>query len=194
LKTNCTPGQFSLGLQLLEHGLKEFPKDPVVLFVASVYFDAFFGDRGAKKSSRYIEEVKRLNPSFAMKFQLYTRERLYMEQRKASKVANGEQLHVLESAEFQNLDKRVKREHFLALTAVRDFWEGVRNQADIFKLSNAVERLAYHGKAAKESYNRLLVMFPENKSILQSYAQFLFAVEGDSDRGNSILEMLSQGI
>jgi hypothetical protein len=193
LTKNNSPSQLALGMQLIEQGLKEFPRDSFMLFLSATYLDAFYGEKGKRKASRYIEDLKKIKPSFEFKFQVYIKERTDLENRKTSDVADGEQLHVLESAEFQNLDRRVKREHFLALTAVRDFWESIRIGADISKLSSAVTRLGTHGEAAKDCYNRLLLMYPKNKSILRSFAKFLFSVDGDTDRGNAILELIKEG-
>jgi predicted Zn-dependent protease len=190
---DATPQQMTIGLQLIERGLQEFPRDCLMLFIAGNYMDAFYGDSGAKTAIRIFDELKKRKPPFDIKFQMYSRERADLDQRKTSGVADGEEMHVLESAEFQNLDRKVKREHFLALSAVRDFWEGIRTQAETSKLSDAVARLGKHCHAAKESYATLLVKYPKNKNILRSYAQFLLTVEGDSDRANVILDLVEEG-
>ncbi|KAJ3366365.1 hypothetical protein GGF31_008093 [Allomyces arbusculus] len=187
IRENPTPNQITVGLQLLERGLIEFD-DTLLLFVAATYLAAYFGDAGKTAADELIEEIKARPIRFDEKFLIYAKERQEREDDKLGEYgAQGRGL--LESAEFQNLDRKSKVAHLLSLYAMREFFETVRIQGSLVQLSNALSKLTQHRSVAIDTYARLLIKFPKSKSVLRSYAQFLISVDGDHFKATQLLTL-----
>ncbi|KAJ3347752.1 hypothetical protein GGF32_006587 [Allomyces javanicus] len=187
IRENPTPNQITIGLQLLERGLIEFD-DTLLLFIAATYLAAYFGDTGKTAADELIEQIKARPIRFDEKFLVYAKERQECEDDKLGEYgAQGRGL--LESAEFQNLDRKSKKEHLLSLYAMREFFETVRTQGSLVQLSNALDKLTLHRTIASDTYARLLIKFPKSKSVLRSYAQFLIAVDGDQVKATQLLAL-----
>ncbi|KNE69763.1 hypothetical protein AMAG_20035 [Allomyces macrogynus ATCC 38327] len=190
IRENPTPNQITVGLQLLERGLIEFD-DTLMLFVAATYLAAYFGDAGKTAADELIEEIKARPIRFDEKFLVYAKERQEREDDKLSECgAQGRGL--LESAEFQNLDRKSKIAHLLSLYAMREFFETVRIQGSLVQLSNALSKLTLHRSVAIDTYARLLIKFPKSKSVLRSYAQFLISVDGDHFKATQLLALVDE--
>ncbi|KAJ3347751.1 hypothetical protein GGF32_006586, partial [Allomyces javanicus] len=190
IRENPTPNQITVGLQLLERGLIEFD-DTLLLFVAATYLAAYFGDAGKTAAEELIEEIKARPIRFDEKFLVYAKERQEREDDKLGEYgAQGRGL--LESAEFQNLDRKSKVAHLLSLYAMREFFETVRIQGSLVQLSNALSKLTLHRSVAIDTYARLLIKFPKSKSVLRSYAQFLISVDGDHFKATQLLALVDE--
>ncbi|KAJ3366364.1 hypothetical protein GGF31_008092 [Allomyces arbusculus] len=190
IRENPTPSQITVGLQLLERGLIEFD-DTLLLFIAATYLAAYFGDTGKTAADELIEQIKARPIRFDEKFLVYAKERQEREDDKLGEYgAQGRGL--LESAEFQNLDRKSKKEHLLSLYAMREFFETVRTQGSLVQLSNVLDRFTLHRTIASDMYARLLIKFPKSKSVLQSYAQFLIAVDGDQVKAAQLLALVDE--
>jgi hypothetical protein len=181
-----------MGKKLIDQGLQEFPRDCMMLFVAGIYFESFCGEQGRRTANRIFDEMKTCNPPFDLKFQVYMRERASADQRKTPGIVDGEQVHVLESAEFQNWDRRAKKGHFLALSAIREFWAGVVQRATLATLSDSVLWFGTHCYSARECYSFLAANYPRNRAVLRAYCQFLISVVKDFERGQAILSFVEE--
>ncbi|KAJ3356107.1 hypothetical protein GGF32_001688 [Allomyces javanicus] len=188
IRAHPTPHQVTLGLQLLEQGLMQFD-DPLLMFLAAMYLQTYFGDVGKVAAAELLEAVKRRSVAVDLKFLLYAHDRQVMDMHKTAGMGGNEPLQVLENAELQNLDRKSKHEHLQSLLAVREVFECLRTGAPAAQLSEAVGKMSHHRAEANRCYARLLERFPKSKSILRSYAQFLFAVEGNSTKATQILDM-----
>ncbi|KAJ3369299.1 hypothetical protein GGF31_005399 [Allomyces arbusculus] len=188
IRANPTPHQVTLGLQLLEQGLMQFD-DPLLMFLAAMYLQTYFGEVGKVAAAELLEAVKRRDVAVDLKFLLYAHDRQVMDMHKTAGMGGNEPLQVLENAELQNLDRKSKHEHLQSLLAVREVFECLRTGAPATQLSEAVGKMSHHRAEANRCYARLLERFPKSKSILRSYAQFLFAVEGNSTKATQILDM-----
>ncbi|KNE71188.1 hypothetical protein AMAG_15849 [Allomyces macrogynus ATCC 38327] len=190
IRENPTPNQITVGLQLLERGLIEFD-DTLLLFIAATYLAAYFGDTGKTAADELIEQIKARPIRFDEKFLVYAKERQEREDDKLGEYgAQGRGL--LESAEFQNLDRKSKKEHLLSLYAMRELFDTVRAQGSLVQLSNALDKLTLHRTVATDTYARLLIKFPKSKSVLRSYAQFLIAVDGDQIKAAQLLALVDE--
>ncbi|KNE67678.1 hypothetical protein AMAG_12413 [Allomyces macrogynus ATCC 38327] len=189
IRANPTPHQVTLGLQLLEQGLMQFD-DPLLMFLAAMYLRTYFGEVGKVAAAELLEAVKRRDVAVDLKFLLYAHDRQVMDMHKTAGMGGNEPLQVLENAELQNLDRKSKHEHLQSLLAVREVFECLRTGAPATQLSEAVGKMSHHSAEANRCYARLLERFPKSKSILRSYAQFLFAVEGNAAKATQILDMV----
>ncbi|KAJ3352348.1 hypothetical protein GGF32_003802 [Allomyces javanicus] len=188
IRENPTPNQITVGLQLLERGLIEFD-DTLLLFIAATYLAAYFGDAGKTAADELIEQIKARPIRFDEKFLIYAKERQEREDDKLGEFgAQGRGL--LESAEFQNMDRKSKVAHLLSLYAMREFFETVRTHGSLAQLSNALGKLTIHRTVASETYARLLIKFPKSKSVLRSYAQFLISVDGNQVKAAQLLALV----
>ncbi|KNE70239.1 hypothetical protein AMAG_14392 [Allomyces macrogynus ATCC 38327] len=188
IRAHPTSHQVTLGLQLLEQGLMQFD-DPLLMFLAAMYLQTYFGEVGKVAAAELLEAVKRRSVAVDLKFLLYAHDRQVMDMRKTAGMGGNEPLQVLENAELQNLDRKSKHEHLQSLLAVREVFECLRTGTPAAQLSEAVGKMSHHRAEANRCYARLLERFPKSKSILRSYAQFLFAVEGNAAKATQILEM-----
>ncbi|KNE71186.1 hypothetical protein AMAG_15847 [Allomyces macrogynus ATCC 38327] len=188
IRENPTPNQITVGLQLLERGLIEFD-DTLLLFIAATYLAAYFGDAGKTAADELIEQIKARPIRFDEKFLIYAKERQEREDDKLGEYgAQGRGL--LESAEFQNMDRKSKVAHLLSLYAMRELFETVRTHGSLVQLSNALTKLTIHRTVASETYARLLIKFPKSKSVLRSYAQFLISVDGNQVKATQLLALV----
>ncbi|KNE69764.1 hypothetical protein AMAG_20036 [Allomyces macrogynus ATCC 38327] len=188
IRENPTPNQITVGLQLLERGLIEFD-DTLLLFIAATYLAAYFGDAGKTAADELIEQIKARPIRFDEKFLIYAKERQEREDDKLGEYgAQGRGL--LESAEFQNMDRKSKVAHLLSLYAMREFFETVRTHGSLVQLSNALSKLTIHRTVASETYSRLLIKFPKSRSVLRSYAQFLISVDGNQVKATQLLALV----
>ncbi|KNE71185.1 hypothetical protein AMAG_15846 [Allomyces macrogynus ATCC 38327] len=191
IREDPTPKQISVGLQLLERGLIEFD-DTLLLFIAATYLAAYFGDAGKTAADELIEQIKLRPIPFDEKFLIYARDRHEHESTKMGEAGTSGR-GLLDNAEFQNLDRKSKKEHLLSLYTVREFYECVRSQGSLVQLSHIVGKLSVHRELANDAYSRLLVKFPKSKRLLRSYSQFLIAVEGNAIKAGQILEIAEDG-
>ncbi|KNE69779.1 hypothetical protein AMAG_14318 [Allomyces macrogynus ATCC 38327] len=191
IREGPTPKQISVGLQLLERGLIEFD-DTLLLFIAATYLAAYFGDAGKTAADELIEQIKLQPIPFDEKFLIYARDRHEHESTKMGEAGTSGR-GLLDNAEFQNLDRKSKKEHLLSLYTVREFYECVRSQGSLVQLSHIVGKLSVHRELANDAYSRLLVRFPKSKRLLRSYSQFLIAVEGNAIKAGHILEIAEDG-
>ncbi|KAJ3352347.1 hypothetical protein GGF32_003801 [Allomyces javanicus] len=191
IREDPTPKQISVGLQLLERGLIEFD-DTLLLFIAATYLAAYFGDAGKTAADELIEQIKLRPIPFDEKFLIYARDRYEHESTKMGEAGTSGR-GLLDNAEFQNLDRKSKKEHLLSLYTVREFYECVRSQGSLVQLSHIVGKLSVHRELANDAYSRLLVKFPRSKRLLRSYSQFLIAVEGNAIKAGQILEIAEDG-
>ncbi|KAJ3366367.1 hypothetical protein GGF31_008095 [Allomyces arbusculus] len=186
IREDPTPKQISVGLQLLERGLIEFD-DTLLLYIAATYLAAYFGDAGKTAADELIEQIKLRPIPFDEKFLIYARDRHEHESTKMGEAGTSGR-GLLDNAEFQNLDRKSKKEHLLSLYTVREFYECVRSQGSLIQLSHIVGKLSVHRELANDAYSRLL-----SKRLLRSYSQFLIAVEGNAIKAGQILEIAEDG-
>ncbi|KAI9190132.1 hypothetical protein H9P43_001565 [Blastocladiella emersonii ATCC 22665] len=184
IRSNPTAKQILLGLQLLERGLVEYPKDPLLLLLAATYLGAYFGPDGERAAEDLLDELHQSMHKVPLdiKFLTYTHER--------SSRDRGE--HVLDRASFDSLARDLRRHHLAALYSLRDLWDAVRTGGSNEQLTNIFSRLAVYQAGARKCFNRLIERDPRDKSILRAYAQFLTCVEADPFKAAQILEIADE--
>ncbi|KAJ3362650.1 hypothetical protein GGF31_001543 [Allomyces arbusculus] len=191
IREDPTPKQISVGLQLLERGLIEFD-DTLLLFIAATYLAAYFGDAGKTAADELIEQIKLRPIPFDEKFLIYSHDRHEHEATKMGEAGTSGR-SLLDNAEFQNLDRKSKKEHLLSLYTVREFYECVRSQGSLIQLSHIVGKLSVHRELANDAYSRLIVKFPKSKRLLRAYSQFLLAVDGNTIKAGQLLDIAEDG-
>ncbi|KAI9182950.1 hypothetical protein H9P43_003866 [Blastocladiella emersonii ATCC 22665] len=183
IRSNPTAKQISLGLQLLERGLVEFPKDPLLLLLAATYLSAFYKEEGARAADQLMRELQSTrNCPVDVSFLVYVRERSARDQ--------GE--HVLTRASINSLEREVRGHHLKSLYLIRDLWESIRTSAPAHQITDIVGRLAVYQAGAGSCYTRLLEINPRDKNTLRSYAQFLACVEADAAKATQILDLAEE--
>ncbi|KAI9176011.1 hypothetical protein H9P43_006375 [Blastocladiella emersonii ATCC 22665] len=184
IRSNPTAKQISLGLQLLERGLVEFPNDPLLLLLSATYLSAYYKEDGARAADELMRELNtsRRKIPMTVAFLVYVRERSARDQ--------GE--HLLDRVSMAALAKEVRGHHLAALYGIRDLWESVRTSAPAHQITDIVGRLAVYQAGAASCYTRLLVINPRDKNTLRSYAQFLHCVEADAAKATQVLELAEE--
>ncbi|KAI9187743.1 hypothetical protein H9P43_002134 [Blastocladiella emersonii ATCC 22665] len=168
IRRNPSAKQVSLGLQLLERGLIEFPKDPLLTLLAATYLSAFYGTEGERAASVLMGELRQSrNAPMDVKFLVYVRE----------KSARSRGINLLD------------KYHLRAMYAVRDLWEGIRTSTSLESLSQIIVRLANEQSGCRSNYLLMLEKNPRDKTTLRSYAQYLSCIEADTLRATQILEL-----
>ncbi|KAI9222666.1 hypothetical protein BC828DRAFT_377889 [Blastocladiella britannica] len=181
IRENPSTKQITIGLQLLERGLLEFPRDPMLTLLAATYLSAYYGFEGERTADMLIKELQSARNGIPLdvKFLAYCRER-----------ANKNQgSHVLDRTELETLEREVRFHHLRALTAIRDVWEAIRVASTPNVLAEIVSRLSSHRVHASANYSKLLERNPRDKNLLRSYAQFLIQVEADNAKASQVLEL-----
>ncbi|KAI9221539.1 hypothetical protein BC828DRAFT_380693 [Blastocladiella britannica] len=181
IRENPSAKQITIGLQLLERGLLEFPRDPMLTLLAATYLSAYYGFEGERMADTLIKGLQSARNGIPLdvKFLAYSRER----------ITKTQGSHVLDRAELDALDREVRYHHLRALTTIRDVWEAVRTAAPCSKLSELVAKLSMHRTHASTNYVKLLERNPRDKNWLRSYAQFLLLVEADNMKASQVLEL-----
>ncbi|KAI9155996.1 hypothetical protein H9P43_009106 [Blastocladiella emersonii ATCC 22665] len=184
LRDNPSPTQHALALELLERGLIEHPKHPLLLLLAATYLAAYYGPDGAMAASELLGDLKesRHGVPLDVKFLAYLQER--------SARDRGE--HVLDRTALDALARECRRHHLAALAGVRDLWEAIRTGATTEFMATIVMRLAESQTGARKCYRRILERSPRDKQTLRSYAQFLACVDADTARSAQILELAEE--
>ncbi|KAI9220843.1 hypothetical protein BC828DRAFT_103844 [Blastocladiella britannica] len=181
IRDNPTNKQVALGLQLLERGLVEFPKEPLLLLLASTYLAAFYGDEGLAAADVLMGDLggTRGGVPLDVKFLAFSRDRALRDRG----------AHLLDRAAMESLEREVRLHHLRALYTVRDIWELVRITSSLPRVAEAVTRLAEHMAGANVSYAKLIERNPRDKQLLRAYSQYLVFVEADAVRAAQVLEI-----
>ncbi|ORZ36393.1 hypothetical protein BCR44DRAFT_1526172 [Catenaria anguillulae PL171] len=186
LRDNPTPRQNMLALQLLEHGLAEFPRDPQLLLMASAYLQSYFGDDGERAAfqvMQILQSGKVTNPPLHIRFKIYCNERSTREMGK----------HVLDSATITILMRKVRKHHLLSMCLTRDAWEAIRTSASESTLAEVISKLAKHKSMAEECYRQLLSKSSRDKNLLRLYSQFAHFVLANTELAAEVLEHAEEG-
>ncbi|ORZ34535.1 hypothetical protein BCR44DRAFT_1403253 [Catenaria anguillulae PL171] len=180
IRQNPSPKQIAIGLQLLERGLAEFPKDAMLHLLAATYMLSFYGPQGEKVADALMRELDTSRHAIPIdvKFLAWCRE----------KAMQSQGVRVLDQT-LDILKREARFHHLQALTGVRDMWEAVRTGASFERMAQITAKLAMHQQAASGCYKRLLARSQEDQAALRMYAQFLHVVEADSVRAQQILDL-----
>ncbi|KAI9217546.1 hypothetical protein BC828DRAFT_254492 [Blastocladiella britannica] len=184
IRENPTTNQITIGLQLLERGLYEFPHDPMLLLLAATYLSAYFGQDGERAADGLTHQLQstRTGVPLDVKFLAYSRERALQQQG----------TDVLDRTELETLHRQVRFHHLRALHAVRDAWEAIRTASSCAQLAQIVSRLAFHRRNAARNYSKLFERNPRDKNTLRSFAQFLTHVEADPFKAAKVLDLAEE--
>ncbi|KAI9224965.1 hypothetical protein BC828DRAFT_372128 [Blastocladiella britannica] len=181
VRDNPTAQQLTLGLQLLERGIVEFPKDPLLMLLSSTYLAAYYGGDGETAADQLMRGLYLMRGGVPLdvKFLAFSRDRAVR--------ARG--THVLDRAAIESMEREVRVHHLRALYLVRDIWELVRISSTSTRLALAVTQLAVHMTGATAAYARLLERNPRDKRLLRIYSQYLLLVEADTVRAMQVLDI-----
>ncbi|KAI9218229.1 hypothetical protein BC828DRAFT_440331 [Blastocladiella britannica] len=181
VRANPTAQQLTLGLQLLERGMVEFPKDPLLMLLSSTYLAAYYGTDGETAADQLMRGLYLIRGGMPLdvKFLAFSRDR-------ASRERGA---HVLDRAAIESMEREVRVHHLHALYLVRDIWELIRISSTTTRLALAVTQLAVHMTGASTAYVRLLERNPRDKRLLRMYSQYLLLVEADAIRAAQVLDI-----
>ena len=76
----------------------------------------------------------------------------------AQKGEEEDEMNYISMVEFQSLESRVRKYHFLTLQELRDFWQSIRNQKTKEELIQYMERISESVEQTKSLYTTLLSM------------------------------------
>ncbi|ORZ36428.1 hypothetical protein BCR44DRAFT_73304 [Catenaria anguillulae PL171] len=180
IRENPTQRQISLGLQLLERGLLEFPRNSQLLLLAASYLSSYYGVEGERAAEQVIQVLQtgKIAVPMDVRFLIFCRER--------SLRAQG--VHVLDTAAVDTLMREVRSLHLKSLYSVRDAWEAIRTGASANVLADVVARLAEYQSGADACYRKLLDKNQHDRQLLRLYSQYLMWVCADQVRAAQILE------
>ncbi|KAI9223005.1 hypothetical protein BC828DRAFT_377019 [Blastocladiella britannica] len=197
VRTNPTEKQVALGLQLLERGLAEFPRNALLMLMAAAYLSAYYGAEGTEAAAVLMRNMSKLrgggntdgsNTSSGgipmdVKFLAFMR----------SRASSAHDSDFLDRAGIESMARDVRLHHLTALYAVRDIWDLIRGAPPIstsktvLRVASAVARLGEHMHLAQKYYVRLLERSPRDKQLLRAYAQFLAFVDADTVKAAQVL-------
>ncbi len=77
-----------------------------------------------------------------------------------------DEMNYISMVEFQSLESRVRKYHFIALQELRDFWQSVRNSKTKEELMLYMDRISASIQQTNSLYTTLMSMFPFTGSFI----------------------------
>ncbi|KAI9224337.1 hypothetical protein BC828DRAFT_373663 [Blastocladiella britannica] len=176
--------QLTLGLQLMDRALAEFPTDSVVLLATATYLAAYYGDRGVQAARQLLHDLQTSMRSgtIDVRYMAYVRDRVTREMGESA----------LDRALVESLNANATRLHLHSLHALRLVWHAIHSSAPVDLLELLIGKMAIAQEMAASGYRKLVAKSPRDQRVLRSFAQFLVCVEGNVNQANQLLALADE--
>ncbi|ORZ36366.1 hypothetical protein BCR44DRAFT_51557 [Catenaria anguillulae PL171] len=194
VRTYPTTKQLTVGFQLLERGLAEFPNDPHLLLVAIAYLSEFYGAEGQQAADLILRTLRETKCQRDMPLDL--RYLLFVQDKRMAMAVTLGQMQgggVRDrSAALDPRLKLVKRLHLMGLVMLRDVWEAIRQGSGVGVMSEAIARLAEYQASVEDGYQKLLARYPKEKQLLRAYASWLYWGQANQVAAAAVLDVAEE--